>query len=581
MVQRTSSDLRLSPHLHVVFLDGAYRERDGELVWRELPRLTTTTSRTPSRRRIERHLRARRWTVPPCTPRPAPAPRTHDGADALLRYALRPAIPQERVDQRPDGLVRITLKRALAMAPSPSSWIRSRSSRATPPPKLHTVKYAGVLSSAHTWRARIAHWKPADQADAAPEPKRRGARRVWAESLARTLGIDVLECPKCSGRMRLVAMVTDPRSVRAYRRGIGEPCGVPERSPPHWESFVLRRNGFLLHGICVLSRERFTHTQHGSFRSERTPPLVEPPPPLAYVRGTMTTHALAAIGLLVCAALGCGSGEGDAAGTSSAGAAGTSSAGAAGTSGAGAAGTSGAGAAGTSGAGAAGTSGAGAAGTSSAGAAGTSGAGAAGTSGAGAAGTSSAGAAGTSGAGAAGTSGAGAAGSSSAGAAGTSSAGASGAGAGGGSAYPEIIVKATTGTIGDEQAMIAAGVALANATMKTACFRDFVLAAKWTETEGLTQAQIWQKLCSGPVSVSVEMYLGSAYQNYVTKTIGYEDEPGEVHMNRFFVDTAYEVASNIIHEAEGHTQGFSHYGVKSTSVPYGLNDAFEACAPGP
>lgn len=263
----------------------------------------------------------------------------------------------------------------------------------------------------------------------------------------------------------------------------------------------------------------------------------------------MTTRALAAIGLLVCAAFGCGSGEGDADGTepSSAGAAGTSSAGTAGTSSAGAAGTS---------AGAAGTSSAGTAGASTAGAAGTS---------AGAAGTSSAGAAGTS----------------SAGAAGTSSAGASGAGGAGGGAYPEIIVKATTGTIGDEPAMIAAGVALANATMKTACFRDFVLAAKWTETKGLTQAQIWQKLCSGPVSVNVEMYLGSAYQNYVTKTIGYEDEPGELHMNRFFVDTAYEVASNIIHEAEGHTQGFSHYGVKSTSVPYGLNDAFEACAPGP
>jgi hypothetical protein len=31
-VQRTSSDLRLDPHLHVVFLDGAYHEQDGELV---------------------------------------------------------------------------------------------------------------------------------------------------------------------------------------------------------------------------------------------------------------------------------------------------------------------------------------------------------------------------------------------------------------------------------------------------------------------------------------------------------------------------------------------------------------------
>ena len=55
----------------------------------------------------------------------------------------------------------------------------------------------------------------------------------------------MLKCPKCSGRMKLVAMVTDPTSVRAYLRGIGEPCDVPERSPsrgpPYWKSTVLRR----------------------------------------------------------------------------------------------------------------------------------------------------------------------------------------------------------------------------------------------------------------------------------------------------------------------------------------------------
>ncbi|MCC6646611.1 MAG: transposase [Polyangiaceae bacterium] len=175
------------------------------------------------------------------------------GREALLRYVLRPAIAQERVEQRPDGLVRITLKRAfgdgtIAVDMDPLSLV-ARLAAAVPPPRFHTVKYAGVLASAHRWRARIAPQKPADQADAAPEqgddPKRRGARRLWAELLARTFAIDVLACPKCSGRMKLVAMVTDPKSVRAYLRGIGEPCDVPERSPsrgpPYWKSTVLRR----------------------------------------------------------------------------------------------------------------------------------------------------------------------------------------------------------------------------------------------------------------------------------------------------------------------------------------------------
>jgi hypothetical protein len=41
LLQRTSSDLRLNPHLHVIFLDGAYHEDGGELVWRELGHLRT------------------------------------------------------------------------------------------------------------------------------------------------------------------------------------------------------------------------------------------------------------------------------------------------------------------------------------------------------------------------------------------------------------------------------------------------------------------------------------------------------------------------------------------------------------
>ncbi|WP_155798785.1 transposase [Sorangium cellulosum] len=40
-VQRTSGDMRLNPHLHVVFLDGAYHEDGTELVWNELGHLPT------------------------------------------------------------------------------------------------------------------------------------------------------------------------------------------------------------------------------------------------------------------------------------------------------------------------------------------------------------------------------------------------------------------------------------------------------------------------------------------------------------------------------------------------------------
>jgi Putative transposase len=42
VVQRTSSDLRLNPHLHLVVLDGAWYEDGGELAWEGLSHLGTS-----------------------------------------------------------------------------------------------------------------------------------------------------------------------------------------------------------------------------------------------------------------------------------------------------------------------------------------------------------------------------------------------------------------------------------------------------------------------------------------------------------------------------------------------------------
>jgi len=60
VVQRTSSDLRLNPHLHVVFLDGAYHEQGPQLAWQALGHLQThEVGQVLERvvRRIDKHLR--------------------------------------------------------------------------------------------------------------------------------------------------------------------------------------------------------------------------------------------------------------------------------------------------------------------------------------------------------------------------------------------------------------------------------------------------------------------------------------------------------------------------------------------
>ncbi len=44
----------------------------------------------------------------------------------------------------------------------------------------------------------------------------------------RVFQFDVTECAACGGRMKIVAAVTDARSIRRYLEGVG----LPSRAPP-------------------------------------------------------------------------------------------------------------------------------------------------------------------------------------------------------------------------------------------------------------------------------------------------------------------------------------------------------------
>jgi hypothetical protein len=91
-----------------------------------------------------------------------------------------------------------------------------RLATSVPPPRFHTLRYAGVLAAASPWRPQIAPKPPTEEPAAASAELDRtgpaGGYRPWAELLARTFAVDVLACPKCHGRMRLLAMVEEPRA---------------------------------------------------------------------------------------------------------------------------------------------------------------------------------------------------------------------------------------------------------------------------------------------------------------------------------------------------------------------------------
>jgi hypothetical protein len=255
VVQRTSSDMKCNPHLHVVFLDGVFREVGGEVPFRELPRLSSTEVGdvlAHATGRMAKHLRRKglveeqdeelgmdnelaaltasavSGVSPPAGPefRRGALPLSHvsitfdkplcaaldgftlhaatragaldlEGREALLKYILRPAVAQERVTHAPGGLVRITLKRpfsdgTVAVDMDPLSLL-CRLAAAVPPPRFHTVRYAGVLAPASKLRPRIVPGQQTpEQGDAGPadvvdKPLRKGSRyRPWAELLKRT-----------------------------------------------------------------------------------------------------------------------------------------------------------------------------------------------------------------------------------------------------------------------------------------------------------------------------------------------------------------------------------------------------------
>jgi hypothetical protein len=81
------------------------------------------------------------------------------------------------------------------------------------PPARYAAKLraAGVLTAASPWRSRLKPSLPPTAEDVEPETRvRKSGYRPWAELLQRTFALDVLTCPSCQGRMRLLAA---PRSA--------------------------------------------------------------------------------------------------------------------------------------------------------------------------------------------------------------------------------------------------------------------------------------------------------------------------------------------------------------------------------
>jgi hypothetical protein len=212
----------------------------------------------------------------------------------LCRYVLRPPVAQGALELTPDGTVLLRLRRPwrdgtrairfepselleklAAMVPKPRINLlvyhgvfapnargrrdAVRRARESAPPGTATAAATGVeagdtAAAAATGTAGrtalngaaretgahpVGDLSPSDTAPAPtttpPPPPSGGYTRPqyypWADLLRRTFAIDVLACPGCGGRLRLLATIADPAVIAQILRHLGLPVAVPVPAP--------------------------------------------------------------------------------------------------------------------------------------------------------------------------------------------------------------------------------------------------------------------------------------------------------------------------------------------------------------
>jgi hypothetical protein len=167
--------------------------------------------------------------------------------ERLARYAGRPPLATERLSLLPDGRLLYRLKRRWRDGTShmifESLELVEKLAALVPPPRFHLVRYHGVLASSASFRPLVipeAAGETSQPHAGCPARKRtdvgtgkgRGGSRPrnysWAQLMKRIFSIDVLECPRCKARMRILAAIHPPDAIRK----ILDCLGLPSRPPP-------------------------------------------------------------------------------------------------------------------------------------------------------------------------------------------------------------------------------------------------------------------------------------------------------------------------------------------------------------
>jgi hypothetical protein len=201
--------------------------------------------------------------------------------ERLCRYVARSPLATERLTRHGDGRLCYRLKQrwrdgTTHILLEPLALLE-RLAPLVPAPRSHLVRYHGILAPCASWRDRVVPAGPRpvavdNAAGQAPEvpyeragggaptetirvtrkatpghgkqaattasfdapacppgpPPPRPRRLPWAELLQRVFDVDAFACPRCGGRLRLLAAIESPDAIHA----ILDCLGLPSRAPP-------------------------------------------------------------------------------------------------------------------------------------------------------------------------------------------------------------------------------------------------------------------------------------------------------------------------------------------------------------
>ena len=152
--------------------------------------------------------------------------------EKLVRYTARGPISNERLRLLPDGRVAYDLKRVWsdgtrAVIFSPCELIE-RLMPLVPLPRKHQVLYYGVLAPNAVLREAVVASACGGRKG---KPEGQAKNYTWAQLMERVFAFQLLVCPVCGGRRRVLEAVTDRDAIRAILRNHGLSSELPEPTP--------------------------------------------------------------------------------------------------------------------------------------------------------------------------------------------------------------------------------------------------------------------------------------------------------------------------------------------------------------